>query len=259
MRPPCSSPLVVLILAGAACGEATVTTDRMQVRQAGHGTFHFPIPASKGSVTYRSAKRIRGVFDGGLKTYGRGIRCNNLREGGDVDAVFLLEDGATLKNALIGADQNEGVHCLRSCTIENVWWTAVCEDALTMKGNGNGRVVGGGARGARDKVIQHDGLGIVSITGFTVLDFGKLYRACGNCPVSGRRDVFVSNVRAFNGEVLVGVNTNMGDTATIQGTCTAGVKDICTEFLEAGPGGKSRKLRSGRSQACRYQNIPPCA
>jgi hypothetical protein len=145
----------------------------------------FPIPASKGSVTYKTAKSISGTFDGGMKTYGRGVSCGGQAEGGNADAVFLLADGATLKNAIIGKDQNEGVHCLGACTIENVWWDAVCEDALTFKGNGNGRVIGGGARGAEDKVIQHNGVGSITIDGFTVTDFGKLYRSCGNCKQNG--------------------------------------------------------------------------
>ena len=46
---------------------------------------------------------------------------------GAKDAVFLLANGATLKNAIIGKDQIEGVHCLGACTIENVWWVDVCE------------------------------------------------------------------------------------------------------------------------------------
>lgn len=103
----------------------------------------FPIPASKGSVTYKSVQKISGTFDGGMKTYGRGVKCTGQVEGGDADAVFQLENGATLKNAIIGADQIEGVHCKGSCTIENVWWTAVCEDALSLKGDGNANVKGG--------------------------------------------------------------------------------------------------------------------
>lgn len=87
----------------------------------------FPIPASKGSVTYKKVQTIKGVFDGGLKTYGRGVKCTGQKEGGDADAVFILENGATLKNAIIGADQIEGVHCKGACTIENVWWKDVCE------------------------------------------------------------------------------------------------------------------------------------
>lgn len=107
----------------------------------------FPIPDSQGTVTYDEAKSISGTFDGGYKTYGRGVSCTGQAEGGNDDAVFLLEDGATLKNVIIGEDQIEGVHCLGSCTIENVWWTAVCEDALTFKGDGDATVTGGGARG----------------------------------------------------------------------------------------------------------------
>ncbi|TQN65850.1 putative pectate lyase E [Colletotrichum shisoi] len=230
MRLPHVSVVFVLLFAAST---GTVYSSRKISQPKGNRPVLFPIPVSKGSVTYKSTKRIQGVFDGGLKTYGRGVACNSRREGADADAVFVLEDRAVLRNAIIGADQNEGVHCVLSCAIENVWWTAVCEDALTMKGDGDGTVLGGGARGARDKVIQHDGRGTVTIVGFTVVDFGKLYRACGNCIVTGRRIVFIRNVRAFRGEVLAGVNTNRGDVATIDATCATGVRDICTEFLDA--------------------------
>jgi pectate lyase len=54
----------------------------------------FPIPSSKGSVTYSSSKSISGTFDGGLKTYGRGITCSGQKEGGTKDAVFILKNGA---------------------------------------------------------------------------------------------------------------------------------------------------------------------
>jgi len=62
-----------------------------------------PVPASKGSVTYKKVQSVSGTFDGGMKTYGRGIKCTGQNEGGDADAVFLLENGATLKNVIIGA------------------------------------------------------------------------------------------------------------------------------------------------------------
>jgi hypothetical protein len=56
------------------------------------------IPASKGTETLSETKKITGSFDGGLKTYGRGVSCTGQAEGGDSDAVFSLADGATLKN-----------------------------------------------------------------------------------------------------------------------------------------------------------------
>lgn len=51
---------------------------------------------------------------------------------GDADAVFLLKSGATLKNAIIGKNQAEGVHCDGPCTLELVWFEDVCEDAITI-------------------------------------------------------------------------------------------------------------------------------
>ena len=91
----------------------------------------FPIPESQGSETFDEPYEISGeTYDGGMKTFGRGVECGGQSEGGDSDAVFIVKDGGTLKNAIIGADQTEGVHCQGSCTIENVWWEAVCEGML---------------------------------------------------------------------------------------------------------------------------------
>lgn len=105
----------IVLLFLAACAAYASPIEGLDKR-----AFSFPIPASKGSVTYSKAQTISGTFDGGLKTYGRGVSCTGQAEGGDSDAVFLLENGATLKNAIIGKDQIEGVHCLGSCTVEGM-------------------------------------------------------------------------------------------------------------------------------------------
>lgn len=45
--------------------------------------------------------------------YDRGSgACGGQNEGGEADTVFVLEDGATLRNVIIGKDQAEGVYCL---------------------------------------------------------------------------------------------------------------------------------------------------
>ena len=106
------------------------------------------------------------------------------------------------KNILTAVDQIEGVHCKGSCTIENVWWVDVCEDALSLKGDGNAMVKGGGAQSASDKVVQHNGKGVVTIDGFQVADFGKLYRACGNCKNSVSRSVVIKNVKVCSSLIL---------------------------------------------------------
>lgn len=91
--------------------------------------------------------------------YDRGVSCTDQVEGGDSDAVFQLEQGASLSNCIIGPNQIEGVHCFGGCKLTNVWWSAVCEDAFSVKEQGDSEtttISGGGAFGADDKVIQHN-------------------------------------------------------------------------------------------------------
>jgi hypothetical protein len=188
-------------------------------------------PTAKKTIIFNEPYVIKAgeVFDGlavnGVWTsYGRGVTghgdCKNV-EGGSKDAVFRLESGATLKNVIIGADSIEHVHCIGDgCTVENVWWDDVCEDALTLKGSTNKNakfyLIGGGARDGSDKIVQHNSAGTVYIKGFYCSNSGKLYRACGNCK-SGYQDirhVIIEDVTTLNVGVLAGINTNYGDTAT---------------------------------------------
>jgi pectate lyase len=63
------------------------------------------------------------------------------------------------------ASQTKGVHCLSACTLDHVYFEKVCEDAVTIKQkSGTSRINYGGAKGASDKVIQHNGGGTVSVT-----------------------------------------------------------------------------------------------
>jgi hypothetical protein len=117
----------------------------------------------------------------------------------------------TITDVIIGSAQTEGVHCLGPCTIRNVWWEDVCEDALTIKQtSGTSYIIGGGARNAADKVIQHNGGGTVSVTDFFVSNFGKLYRSCGNCSTQYKRTFVATGVVAESGSSLAGINTNYG-------------------------------------------------
>jgi hypothetical protein len=138
---------------------------------------------------------------------------------GEKDTVFVLEDGATLRNVIIGANQKEGVYCKGSCNLEFVWFENVCEDAISIKGNGIANIVGGGAFGADDKVIQHNGCGHVNIINFYAKDYGKVYRSCGNCKNNCARSVHMEGVTAVNGGELMGINTNLGDKATYSNNC----------------------------------------
>ena len=86
------------------------------------------IPTRVGSiVSLSSPSPISGVRDMGNKEYDRGRACDSDADGGSDGAVFILENGATLANVIIGANQLEGVHCKGACTLTNVWFRDVCE------------------------------------------------------------------------------------------------------------------------------------
>ncbi|KAF8465700.1 family 3 polysaccharide lyase, partial [Kalaharituber pfeilii] len=204
-------------------------------------------PASAGSTSVPTAVRISGSFDGKMIKYDRNSKvCTAQDETGEADAIFILENGATLSNVIIGPNQAEGVHCKGICTLNNVWWIDVCEDAATFKqSSGTSYVNGGGAKGASDKVFQHNGFGTVSIKNFFLQNYGKLYRSCGNCSKngSGSRHVVIDNVVAKSGGVLAGINTNYGDTARISNSCQNSNK-ICDKF-EGTTDGEPKKIGSG--------------
>ncbi|OWZ17968.1 Polysaccharide lyase [Phytophthora megakarya] len=191
-------------------------------------------PVSQGNVSFSEVYIVKSgeVFDGKMKTYDRSdITCLEQTESNFSTAVFDVQPGGTLKNVIIGMNQMEGVHCeMSGCTIENVWWEDVCEDALSIKGgdpSSVSRVIGGGARYADDKVVQHNGYGTVVIDGFFAQDFGKLYRSCGNCKTNPRqRFLNVTNVyvdlnvfrtkRSGKNTSIVMMNGNFGDEAVLR-------------------------------------------
>ncbi|KAG8911256.1 hypothetical protein FRC02_006700, partial [Tulasnella sp. 418] len=86
-------------------------------KRAASCTFPSPPKTSTLSAPKRIAKGT--TFDGGNVRFDRGKGTCGGGEGGDADAVFLLEDGATIQNVVIGANQYEGIHCLGTCNVYN--------------------------------------------------------------------------------------------------------------------------------------------
>ncbi|KAF2455939.1 pectate lyase [Lineolata rhizophorae] len=182
-------------------------------------------PAPSGTTELSSVRTIAAgeSFDGEMLQWERNpSTCSGQSEGGDADAIFILESGAILSNAVIGPSVGEGVHCLGPCTLNNVWWPSVCEDAATFKQAGDGDtsfVSGGGARDADDKVLQHNGAGTVVVRNFFAQDVGKVYRSCGNCEAQEARASRFEGLRVEGAGTVAGVNGNLGDTTVIENSC----------------------------------------
>ncbi|WP_411760261.1 pectate lyase [Streptomyces tunisiensis] len=183
-------------------------------------------PTPNGSQGVSSTISVSGTKDYGMKRlYGTG----DLGSGGqdeDQGPILKLAEGAVLKNVILGAPAADGIHCEGSCTLQNVWWEDVGEDAATFKGKSSGAVYtvsGGGAKEASDKVFQFNGAGTLNVSNFAVQNFGTFVRSCGNCSTQYKRTINLNSVEVtWKGGRIAGINTNYGDSATLRNITIVG-------------------------------------
>ncbi len=232
----------------------TTTTTTTTSPPTGGGDGSGPWPSDTGSVHQTTTRNVGTFFDGGMKRH-YGIGDGGQGEG--QDPMFVVANGGTIQNVFLDAPAGDGIHCEGSCTIRNVWWNDVGEDAATFLGPSSSAtylVDGGGAKSGTDKVFQHNGAGTLTIRNFQVHGSGKLYRACGNCTNSYQRHVVLDGVTARSTKVLAGINTNWGDTARFSRITVYGTTSICDKYKGVPKGGEPTKIGSGADGVnCLYQ------
>ena len=206
--------------------------------------------AATGDQVVTETIEVTGVLDGAGQRF---VGGGDLGDGGQADGqdpLFDLAAGATLKNVILGSPAADGVHCAGSCTLSNVTWEDVGEDAATFRGADATVVIdGGSATSADDKVFQDNrgAGGSVTIRNFAVADFGKLYRSCGNCSTQAARTATLQNITATApGDTLAGVNVNLGDKVTLGGvTLVGGDISLCDLFEGNDTGAEPTKIGEG--------------
>jgi hypothetical protein len=222
-------------------------------------------PKPTGEVEVDATIRVLGgqTFDGKMQRFYGVDDMGTSSQDESQDPMFRLSDGATLENVILGDPAADGVHCYGSCTLKNVWWERVGEDAATFRGQQPDDVMlidTGGASGAMDKVFQNNGVGTMIIKDFYVEQFGKLYRSCGNCSRQAGRTVVLENVTALIGpksSCLVGLNENYGDKAIFKGfnrmfTEVKPSFPVCQRFMGNARGLEPKKTTTGPDRNCVY-------
>jgi hypothetical protein len=163
------------------------------------------------------------TFDGNNQTYTAGSALGDGGQGEDQKPIFKLGEGATLQNVVIGENGADGVHVYGDATIDNVHWTDVGEDALTVKESGadgiaDVTITNSSARNADDKIFQLNADSNLTIDNFEAEDFGKLVRTNGG--QQGNFEINLNDITATNGkEALVrsdaeGIVVNAGNINT---------------------------------------------
>lgn len=239
-----------------AGGSGTDTTDTSTT--GSDSSTCTPWPAAKGNQSVTATIPVSGTFDGEFQRFSGAGALGTGSQDEDQPPLFELAEGATLKNVIVGSPAADGIHCTGACTLENVWWEDVGEDAATFlspSGSSQSTVRCGGARNADDKIFQHNGAGTLTIRDFEADTFGKLYRSCGNCSQQHERHVILDSIVARSGSTLVGLNTNYGDTATFSNITVYGNITICQRYTGNNTGAEPVSTGSGPDgQYCLYSN-----
>ncbi|MCV9877512.1 pectate lyase [Brenneria izbisi] len=167
------------------------------------GAVNFPT-AGKDVTTVNDTIKVGPgeVFDGGGKTFVAGNKLGNGSQAEGQKPIFELAEGATLKNVVFGDNAADGVHVRGDAKIDNVHWTNVGEDALTVKSNNgkpaNVEITNSSAQGASDKIFQLNADANLTIDNFKAKDFGTFVRTNGG--QQGNWNLNLSNIDAENGK-----------------------------------------------------------
>ena len=180
---------------------------------------------STGTVYINETVRVSsGVFDGGCKTY-IPVGMGDGGQGEDQEPAFRVENGATLKNVIIGVPGVDGVHVYNGATIDNVTWQDVGEDALTVKSSGTYYIRNIEGYDAYDKFFQINAASTVNVSNAIIHRAGKALRQNGGTTFTIH--VTFDNVDIQDMKEAVFRTDSSSSTARITNSCLENVGTVC--------------------------------
>ncbi|MGO7133547.1 pectate lyase [Rhizobium leguminosarum] len=148
-----------------------------------------------------------GVFDGKGATYTASSKLGDGGQSEDQKPIFILMNGATLKNVTLGENGADGIHVYGGATLENVNWLDVGEDALTVKSAGDVTILGGSAKGATDKIFQINADTHFVLKNFDADGFTSLVRTNGGKQIDA--EVIIDGGSFSNGTNLFRTDSSL--------------------------------------------------
>ncbi len=91
-------------------------------------------------VTATIRQEDGGTFDGGCRTYNGGGDLGDGSQSEGQDPIFRVGPGL-IRNVYIGSNGADGIHTRNGGDVDNIYWSDVGEDAMTIKDPTNGATV----------------------------------------------------------------------------------------------------------------------
>ena len=159
---------------------ASATPSGGSSSSSGGGSITGATCSSSGSTSITATIRVTsGTYDGGCRTFNpSGALGDGSQEEGQ-DPAFRVENGATLRNAILGNNGVDGVHFYGGGNLTNFRWTNIGEDAFTIKSSGTANISAVSGYNGEDKFGQINAAGTVNISNCIVDNVAKVIRQNG--------------------------------------------------------------------------------
>jgi pectate lyase C len=130
-------------------------------------------------VVHETIRVTSGTFDGGCRRYSAGPELGDGSQDEGQDPVFRVENGATLRNVVIGNNGADGIHVYNGGTLDNIFWMNVGEDAMTIKSAGTVNVRNIEGYDSDDKFFQINAASTLNVSNCIIHRAGKALRQNG--------------------------------------------------------------------------------
>jgi len=119
---------------GGAAGSGGMVTGVAESASCPHITW----PSGSGSKNLGSGMTVAAneVYDGGMMVHEGSLEDCKTGDQNTVAPLIDVANGGTVKNVVMGQHVGDGIHCEGSCTIDNVWFPYICDDAISILGSG---------------------------------------------------------------------------------------------------------------------------
>lgn len=166
--------------ASSSSSSSTSSSSSSSSSSSGGGSITGATCSSSGSTSISATIRVTsGTYDGGCKTFNPTSALGTGDQDEGQDPAFRVENGATLRNAILGNNGVDGVHFYNGGNLQNFRWTNVGEDAFTIKSSGTVNISGVTGVNGSDKFAQINAASTLNISNCVVNSMGKFLRQNG--------------------------------------------------------------------------------
>lgn len=166
-----------------------------------------------------------GTYDGGCQTFNPSGALGDGSQDEGQDPAFRVENGATLRNVIIGNNGVDGIHVYNGGTLDNIHWTNVGEDAMTIKSPGSVTLRNAEGYNGEDKFIQVNAESDLHVENCIVDSMGKFLRQNGGSTF--RTDITVDRCRISNMNEGIFRSDSPNSTAFISNSEVRNAGDVC--------------------------------